>query len=246
MQIVLIELLVGIIGTCLGSATAVLTRKFSAQVTNYLLAFAGGVMMSLVFFDLIPEALAVSNVWMVTGGIIIGLVFIMVLDIMTDKITDASEERQDNGSKSEKSILKSGVVMLIAVGVHNLPAGIVIGAGGAHDEQIGVMMALMFALHNIPEGMAISAPLLAGGVLRRNVILLAALSGVPTLIGAAIGMFIGNISDGIMAMTLSGIGGIMLYMIFVEIIPKSLDTAKSRKPMLTTLLGILVGLVVMG
>ncbi|MFA5432146.1 MAG: hypothetical protein WC319_04640 [Candidatus Paceibacterota bacterium] len=39
-------------------------------MANCLLVFAGGVMMSLVFFDLMPETLEVSNVWMVAGGIL--------------------------------------------------------------------------------------------------------------------------------------------------------------------------------
>jgi len=245
MLIVMIALLVGILGTCFGSALAVMTKKFSENMTNYLLAFAGGVMMSLVFFDLMPEALEASNVWIVVGGILIGLIAITILDTIVKKITVITDGTQDSGPKNQKSILKSGIVMLIAVGIHNIPAGIAIGAGGAHDAQIGVMMALMFALHNIPEGMALSAPLSAGGVKGRNVVLLASLSGAPTLIGAVIGMLIGNISDGIMVITLSGIGGIMLYMIFVEIIPEAIETTKSRFLMLTILLGVLVGFVVM-
>ena len=40
-------------------------------MVKYLLVFAGGIMMSLVFFDLMPETLEVSNVWMVAGGILI-------------------------------------------------------------------------------------------------------------------------------------------------------------------------------
>lgn len=243
---ILISVLIGICGTFFGSLIAVLTKRFSAKMTGYLLAFAAGVMISLVFFDLIPEAVTASNLWIVLGGISIGLVFIIVLDFIIEKFTKSYQTSDIDNKKNEKIIRKSGIVMLVAVSIHNIPLGIAIGAGGIHNAEFGIMLGVMFALHNIPEGMAVSAPLLAGGMRKHNVILLGLLSGVPTVLGAVIGFFVGSISNVIMSIVLSAISGIMLYTVFVEILPEAFESVKFKKIMLILILGILIGFVLMG
>ena len=46
----------GVIGTGLGGFIGAVLRRDSTKVVSLLLAFAGGVMLSVVCFDLIPEA----------------------------------------------------------------------------------------------------------------------------------------------------------------------------------------------
>ena len=71
--------------------------------------------------------------------------------------------------------------------------------------------------------------------------LLTTLSGAPTVLGACIGLLIGNVSDLAVALSLSAAGGAMLYVVFGEIIPQSVVMTKSRIAPLITLLGIIVG-----
>lgn len=134
--------------------------------------------------------------------------------------------------------------MLIAIGLHNIPEGIAIGAGGSHDQQLGTLLAIMIALHSIPEGMAIAAPLLAGGISKGKVILLTALSGAATLFGGLLGIWLGSISDTSIALSLSVAGGAMPYVVFGEIIPQSVVMTKSRKATIVSLFGIIVGLTI--
>lgn len=53
----------------------------------------------------------------------------------------------------KKSLLKAGIIMLLAIALHNLPEGMAIGATGASDTQTGILIAIIIAVHNIPEGM---------------------------------------------------------------------------------------------
>jgi ZIP family zinc transporter len=141
-------------------------------------------------------------------------------------------------------MLRSGILMLIAIGLHNIPEGLAIGAGGSHDERLGIVLAVMIALHNIPEGMAIAAPLVSGGIGRWKAVGLVSLSGAPTLLGGIIGVYIGGISDFALSMSLSAAGGAMLYMVFGEIIPQAIVMTKSRMASIAALFGILVGLII--
>ncbi|GHV22992.1 hypothetical protein FACS189494_10540 [Spirochaetia bacterium] len=253
MKIIVISIIASIAGTCLGSMLAILIGKRSPRSMTYLLAFAGGIILSLVFLGIIPEALELSDLKMTVLGISIGIVIIIALDAITDRMTknaevkrinnEANDNDNDNAIQNRPAILRSGIVMLIAIGIHNIPVGLAMGVGASHDVRLGGLLALMFVLHNIPEGMAITAPLLASGIKKGHVILLSALSGVPTIIGAIIGIWIGGISEVIMAITLSGVAGLLLFIIFGEVIPRFLIVEKSRTVTIIALLGIMVGLV---
>jgi len=255
MRIILFSAIAGILGTGLGGAASVIIGKRSPNMTCWMLSFAGGVMTSIVCFGLIPEAMHLSNMAISVLGLILGVAVIMILNRIVDAITEtAADKRKIHHTHEElyhgksliarKALLRSGIIMLIAIGLHNIPEGVAIGAGGSHDIQLGNLLALMIALHNIPEGMAIAAPLLAGGIGKTKTMLLTALSGALTLLGGAIGVLIGHISDTAVALSLAAAGGAMLYVVFGEIIPQSVVMTKNRAATIVTLFGIIVGFVV--
>ena len=221
-----------------------------------MLSFAGGVMISIVCFGLVPESIVLSNMVGSIIGLIIGIIVIMLLSRVVDNITEIRGDKLKIHETHEElyhesliinknsQILRSGMLMLMAIGLHNIPEGIAIGAGGSHDLRLGVLLACMIAAHNIPEGMAIAAPLLAGGLNKWKVIILTAFCGATTLIGGIIGIIIGGISDFAIAMSLSGAGGAMLYIVFGEMMPQSVIMTKNRTASIVTLFGIIVGLIV--
>ena len=138
--------------------------------------------------------------------------------------------------------------MASAIALHNLPEGMTIGASFANTkgslEGSALILSILIGLHNIPEGMAISVPLINGGVKRRKAILITAISGAPTIIGALIGYYIGDIGVLGLALSLSFASGAMLYVTFGEIIPQSILMYRSKLPAFSVILGILVGLIV--
>ena len=256
MRVVLFSAAAGICGTGLGALASVfLFRRRSENMTCWMLSFAAGVMTSIVFFGLLPEAFGLAGAPVAIFGLTLGVIIIMLLNRVVDKITGAKEgDLQVHHTPEElyhesmiiqapQRMLRSGLIMLAAIALHNLPEGIAIGAGGVHDNHMGVLLAVMLGLHNIPEGMAIAAPMLAGGVGRGKAVLLTALSGAPMLLGGLIGMMIGSISDAAVALSLSIAGGAMLYVVFGEIMPQSIVMTKNRTASIVTLSGIIIGLV---
>jgi ZIP family zinc transporter len=258
MKIILFSAVAGILGMGLGSViSAILYKKSTDALLCWMLSFAGGVMVSIVCFGLIPEAFVHIDTFAVIGSLIMGIILIMglnrLLDIVTGlrngdhKVHKTHEELNHQGDiirNRQRSLFKSGLLMLFAIGFHNIPEGIAIGAGGSHDFQLGVLLTLMILLHNIPEGMAIATPLMLGGIKRWRVVLVTSLCGATTLLGGLIGVYIGGISEQTVALSLSIAGGAMLYIVFGEIIPQSVVMTKNRTAPIVTLFGIIMGLLV--
>jgi len=259
MQIVIFSAIAGICGMGLGGLiSAVLLKKPSENMICWLLSFAAGVMVSIVCFGLVPKAFELSGIIVLISGLVIGVIIVMVLNRLVDKITVKNESSNDlkvhhthEELYHEKQLihnptqmLRSGMMMLFAIALHNVPEGIAIGAGGSYSFQLGLLLTLMIAMHNVPEGMAISAPLLAGGINKWKVIFFTALAGATTLIGGFIGILIGSISHFAIALSLSAAGGAMLYIVFGEIIPQSVIMTKNRMASIITLFGIIIGLII--
>jgi len=255
MEILLLTTMVGIVGMGLGGLIAALLGNVSSKVMCWMLSFAGGVMISIVCFELIPEGIELGGMAVTILGLVLGIIIVMgfhhLLDRMTmknggnldDHIAQAGIHHE-NKFIGNPRLLKSGMIMLVAIALHNLPEGIAIGAAGTHDLGLGVVLAVIIMLHCIPEGMAIAAPLIGGGISKMKAVVLTTLSGIPTIIGGAIGMFIGGISDIALALALAGAGGAMLYVVFGEILPQSSIITKSRFTTVAALIGILVGLLI--
>ena len=262
-NVILISVMAGVLGTGFGGLLGIFFGKQSLKSMSYVLSFAGGIMVSIVCFDLIPESLELSNIWTTLLGVSIGVLMVCFLNTLIDRISaqmtgkkrieehDAIEELHHQDSLMAKltetglsnvKMLKAGIIMLCAIALHNLPEGMAIGSGATHDASLGIVLAIMIAVHNIPEGMAIAVPLCAGGMGFGKTLFLTALSGVPTLFGAVLGYWIGNISEYFIAISLAGAGGAMLYVTYCEIMPQVILMNKGRTPAIFTLIGMMAGL----
>jgi len=262
MNIILLSLLVGIAGMGFGGLiTAVLGGKTDKMVSIFL-ALAGGVMTSIVLLELIPEAMEYSNVWITTIGVVAGVLMVLVLHSVIDKISSKSKPQakmhetyaeyfhandiikaKDYGTGKNKMI-RSGVIMMVAIALHNIPEGLAMGAAGQHDMELGITIAIMIALHNIPEGMAVAAPFISGGVSKPKTVMLTFLTGATTVVGAVIGVLIAGISYTTLALSFAIAGGAMLYVVFGEILPQSIVTNKDRVPAVFALVGVIAGMLI--
>ena len=276
--VVIITAIAGIGGTGLGGLIGALLKRDSKKIVSLLLSFAGGVMMAVVCFDLIPEAFCPEGateqlpLFVVLLGVVLGYAVIYVLNAVIDKHTNPEVQHIDashpqtaddidelihadhynahaHDKKSGKNeLFIAGIVMACAIALHNMPEGMVIGASYAGDAgQItggaGFIIAMVIGLHNIPEGMSVSVPLISGGMSKTKAILITALSGAPTIIGAVLGYSLGLLSPLCLSLSLSFAGGAMLYVVFGELLPEAFLMWKSKAPGALALIGTLVGLI---
>jgi len=260
----------GVGGTGLGGLIGALLQKDSSRTVSLLLSFAGGVMLSVVSFDLITEAIETGvGVPMVIFSVALGVAIIYLLNYIIDKRTNPQVPHIDenhpktaddldelihsdhlhqhvvnNDNKIELFI--AGIVMASAIALHNVPEGMTIGASYASNGGVmgsaALILAILIGLHNIPEGMAISVPLISGGMNKPKAVLITALSGASTIVGALLGYLLGEIGALGLALSLGFASGAMLYVVFGEILPQAILMYHSKLPAFSAITGLLVGL----
>ena len=147
---------------------------------------------------------------------------------------------------SKLSLFVAGVVMACAIALHNIPEGMTIGASFAVSSDLmwgtGMIMAVLIGLHNIPEGMAVAVPLISGGTGRVKATLLTAACGLPTVLGAWLGFWLGDIGPLGLTMSLGFASGAMLYVVFGEIMPESYLIYRSKLPAFAVMVGLALGM----
>ena len=260
----------GVGGTGLGGLIGAMLQKDSTRTVSLLLSFAGGVMLSVVCFDLVTEAIETGvGVMVVIAAIALGVLVIYWLNDWIDRKTNPEVPHIDakhpktaddlneliHSDHYEQHFVKhdnkfalfvAGVVMACAIALHNVPEGMTIGASYASNNGVmgssALVLAVLIGLHNIPEGMAVSVPLISGGMGKAKAVLMTALSGVPTIVGALLGYLIGDIGALGLALSLGFASGAMLYVVFGEIFPQAILMHHSKIPAFSSIVGILVGL----
>ena len=270
--LILTTFLAGVAGTGLGGLVGAMLQKNSNRTVSLLLSFAGGVMLSVVCFDLVTEALETNaGVWTVVGAIALGVGITYFLNYLIDRKTNPEVPHIDENhpktaddldelihsdhleqhyarKDSKLGLFVAGIVMASAIALHNVPEGMTIGASYASNDGLlgtsALILAVIIGLHNIPEGMAVSVPLISGGMAKWKAVLITACSGIPTILGALLGYLLGEIGPIGLTMSLGFASGAMLYVVFGEILPQSILMYHSKLPAFSAIVGILAGILI--
>lgn len=221
------------LGTASGAVIAVSFRKSNAVIMSSIMAMAGGLMLSVVTFDLIPEAIHLGGMILTLIGIFIGVLFVTLLDIF---LPDTALLK-----KYGKNV-KTALLLGIGLAAHNFPEGLAIGSGFMGGKELGLELALVIGLHDIPEGAAVASPLMQSRLGKLKIILLTALTALPTAIGAYFGAVLGDISKTFITICISFAAGTMLYIVCGELIPQSKNLSKGVFSTISIIIGIVLGL----
>ena len=76
----LLGLFFGTFGTTLGGILGIVIKKQSNKFLSFILSLASGLMMAVICFDLIPEALEISNILEVLIGVVLGIIAMIFCD----------------------------------------------------------------------------------------------------------------------------------------------------------------------
>ena len=246
--VILLTAATGVGGLALGGALAALVRRESPRGTSLLLSFTAGLMLSIVALDMVPEAMEAAP-WppMTPLVLVAGFVVTYLLNCWIDKSAHHEDENNPHHCAcGHHDLHTAGLVLAAAVALHNMPVGMAIGAAFAGPAQAaghaGILAAIIIGLHNIPEGMSIAAPLLTGGSRPAGAVGVAALSGLPTILGALLGYTAGVMNPVMLSVSLGFAAGAMLYVVFGELLPEAEQLWQNRLSGVSTLLGMLLGM----
>lgn len=115
-------LIFGMIGTSLGGLLGAFINITSNKFISFILEFAAGLMTAVICFDLIPESLDIISISLCLLGIFLGTISMFFCDNIVELCFK-------NKNKYSNSLLKTGIIILIGLSLHNFPEGLAIGAG---------------------------------------------------------------------------------------------------------------------
>lgn len=198
--------------------------KKNKNILCFSLSFASGVMLTVSFFDLIPESFAkITESFYIIPAILIILICFstgVIISFLIDKYIP------DNSNK----IYRVGIISLIAIVIHNIPEGIATYVAGSVDIKLGITLAIAITLHNIPEGIAVAIPIYYATKNKFKAIFYTTFAGLSEMLGAIIAMvfFKNLISNLFIGLILSVIAGIMFQISLYELLPNALNIKKRR------------------
>jgi zinc transporter, ZIP family len=225
----------GLLGTGLGGVLALFIKSTDRRKLGFMIEMAAGLMLSVICFELIPEALVLGGLALTSICFSAGIIMMMVLDEAVKRICDKKQSLKNRG------LFKVGVMTAIGLSIHNFPEGFAVGSGFMASIGLGITLLIVIIFHDIPEGMAISLPLKAGGVSSKKAFVITLLSGIPMGFGAIAGGFLGSLSLDFICGCLAFAGGTMLWVVFGEMLPESKNIYKGRWASVGGIIGFMMG-----
>ena len=230
--------------TIIGAVIGFLCKEFSHKFSDIVLSFAAGVMLSAAVLGLVLPSLEYGGqygILITIAGIFAGALSLNLIDKLVPhlhKLIGPDSEEHQNANLSKV------LLFVLAIGIHNLPEGIVAGVGfGSGNVSQALMIAGGIALQNIPEGMVIIGPMLAAGVTPRKTFICAMITGLVEVVGTLIGYFAVSLASAILPFALAFAGGTMLYVVSDEMIPETHAHGSERGATYALLVGFCVMLI---
>ncbi|MBY0116348.1 ZIP family metal transporter [Paenibacillus sp. FSL H8-0317] len=230
----LIGSFISAMSTGLGAVPILFMRKISHRLRDILLAYAAGIMTSASVYNLIPEALGQSNLFVLAFGILLGSLVLLVLEM---KIPHVDLE---NPEKMPFKIETKAFMIIAAITMHNLPEGLSVGVSYASsDESLGNLIAFSIGLQNAPEGFLVALFLVNQNIGRFKALGIATLTGAVEIITAMIGYTLSSLVAGLVPYGLAFAAGAMMFIVYKELIPESHGDGNARVATMSFLLGLI-------
>lgn len=251
--------------TTLGSVLGMAVRRPSAGFMGFSLGFSAGVMMFVSFAELLATAIGSVGFLPAVIAFFIGVAVMFVIDLVvphefiSEHTIAFSEECFDqpaaamgkgwhhrHGKREQVEaarLLRTGILIALGIGLHNLPEGMATFAGAVKNRSLGIAIAVAIALHNIPEGLAVAVPVFCATGSRRKGLVLSTLTGAAELAGAVIAALVlmPFLTGTLVNLLLAGVGGLMVFISFDELIPGSYAYGHEH----LSVAGVLSGMMVM-
>ncbi len=218
--------------TALGAATVFTTRKFNQKVLDWMLGFAGGVMIAASYWSLLAPAIEMASsgplpAWLpAVVGFLLGAAFLRGIDLILPHLHIGAP---DENAEGLKTTWQRTTLLILAITLHNFPEGLAVGVAfgaaalGLPEASMAgaIALAIGIGLQNFPEGIAVAMPLRREGVSRLKSFWYGQLSALVEPLAGVLGAAAVLIARPLLPYALSFAAGAMIFVVIEEVIPTS-------------------------
>src|SRR3989344_2586020 len=225
--------LVAFISTYLGGLFAV---RFKNKL-HFIMAFAAGVLLGVVSFEIFPEIIEQVNVNNFSPiEVMVALVFgFLLFHIMEKTILIHHAHERDYAEHKHPHV---GVASALALTGHSFIDGVGIGLGFQVSLAVGLLVAIAVISHSFTDGLNSMALMLANkNTAKKSKIFLLLHSAAPLL--GVVSTFFFGVSPRFLVLYLGFFAGFLLYIGASDILPEAHLKSSSYKLIGLTLLGTL-------
>jgi ZIP family zinc transporter len=236
------------LSTGIGSAIAYFIRKPKITYLSFSLGVSAGVMIYISFMELLPEASETIGEFWGLAAFFIGIGIIALIDMLIPEPENphgfAGIDEPAVVHKENSRLMRTGLFMALAIGIHNFPEGLATFASALGNVKLGVFIAIAIAIHNIPEGIAVSVPIFYATGNKKKAFFYSFLSGVSEPVGAVVGYLIllPFLTSGVLAGLMAFVAGVMVYISLDELLPMAHRYGHGH----LVIAGIVTGMFIMG
>lgn len=206
----------------------ILFCKSSKKLTELSISMAFGVLLFLIFLELIPETLEKLDYLSLLFYGMIGLLLLKGLDYFIP---------EHHHSKDKHHISHIGFMAAIALLLHNLIEGMALYTALKTNLTLGLLIGIGVGLHNIPMGIIIGSTLKEANYSSFKIILISLGVSLSTFLGGLLAYFFQNvITDYVLGIMLAVTLGMLVYIVFFELLEHIQHQKKENN-----ILGFLIG-----
>lgn len=203
-------LVIPLAGTVLGAGLAFALPQ-GGRCARWLSGLSAGAMLASAVWSLLIPALE-RGYWGAAAGFTVGMLVLTV----PDRILERRGKR-----------LAPGILLLLAVVLHNIPEGMAVGAGYAGflwgdgvSELDALTLAVGIGLQNLPDGAVAVIPLVSAGMPRRRAFALGFLSGAVEPLAAALMLVFAPATGAWLGIFMGFAAGAMVFVVVRELVPQ--------------------------
>lgn len=209
--------------------------KRKKELTIISMSCAMIIIIGLIVGDLIPHLIEINNYNLILF-VIIGLVFITLLDKIVPHHHHEHHENDEKTKEHQEHLKHIGIITILALLLHNYVEGMALYGVAIENFKSGILMCLGISLHNLPFGFQIAS--YNAKEKNKILVILLVLSG---LFGGITIYLFGHISHFVEGIIIAITLGMILHILIFELSKEVFDNIKKKE----TFYGIIIGIILL-
>jgi ZIP family zinc transporter len=201
------------------------------------MSFTAGILIGVVFFDLMPEIFSLSNernvdVTLALIALVVGFLLIHLLEKFALIHSTHEEEYAEHKHPTVGLINASGLSL------HSFLDGVGIGLGFQVNAQVGMLVAIAVIAHDFSDGLNTVTLMLSHKNTTKKAVILLLIDALAPILGA-LSTLLFTIPDNVLIIYLGFFAGFLLYIGASDLLPEAHSKHSSYKMLALTVLGVI-------